>query len=60
MSKRPTENVPPPELRPKEPPGDVPDIGGEFTTEGVDKDDWKEGHDPFPTSRISDIREELL
>jgi hypothetical protein len=39
--------VPPPELQPQDPPGEGADIGGEFTTEGVDKADWKKGRDPF-------------
>jgi hypothetical protein len=28
-------------LRPTEAPGDVPDIGGEFTTAGVSKEHWE-------------------
>jgi hypothetical protein len=41
-------------LKPKDAPGDVPDIGGEFTTEGVDKDDWAPGNDPFPMTRMDE------
>ena len=31
-----------PVLSPKEAPGDVPDIAGEYQTVGVDKKDWTE------------------
>ena len=48
MNKNPQEvKIPPPELRPSEPPGDVPDFAEEFTTSGVDKEDWLKKKNSF-------------
>lgn len=52
------QRVPPPELRPQEAPGDVPDIGEEFTSSGVDKSLWDGSDKPF--SEKKQAHEKLL